>query len=390
MSLPIAQESPLNSLFSLKSQYEHELIETDAKAKTLREQIEHINALLFHQLLPSNSTTDTAPLQTHIETPATELLLSAQDAPLLNRLAPAPDNEEVPTPSETSKQTPTSKTPTPKPASPKGKRNLPRSMRPSYRKLTRLTAITRVMKKHQGKEVTADLLTKELFGTLKAAEHKAETKRLKTMLYKGEKEKLWQKGKTPSTYIIKEEKKNSKGSDNKKVAPAKRSTTKAKATKLQSSKVRNSLPLQQAFKGLQKHEAITAVLEKHRGTALHQDAIIEMLYGQLSPEEFKAERPRTKTALQAGVKTKKWQKSRKPACFQLPKTTKPAATKKTEPKAKVSKTVAEKAPATAATSGSATKPKRGPKANSSKAKTSPKSKATPTRKKATRGRTKKA
>ena len=209
-------------------------------------------------------------------------------------------------------------------------------------------------------------------------------------LYKGEQQKLWQKGKTPSTYIIKEEKKSSKGSGSKKVAPAKRSTTKAKATKPQSSKVRNSLPLKQAFKGLQKHEAITAVLEKHRGTELHQDAIIEMLYGQLSPEEFKAERPRTKTALQAGVKTKKWQKSRKPACFQLPKTTKPTATKKTAPKAKVSKTVAEKAPATAATSGSTTKPKRGPKASSSKAKTSPKSKATPTRKKATGGRTKKA
>ncbi len=193
------------------------------------------------------------------------------------------------------------------------------------------------------------------------------------MLYKGEKDKLWQKGKAPSSYIIQVEKKNSKGSDSKKVSTAKRSTTKAKATKPQSTKVRISLPLQPAFKGLQKHEAITAVLEKHRGTALHQDAIIEMLYGQLSPEAMKAERPRTKTALQAGVKTKKWQKSRKPACFQLPKNTKAAATKKTEqPKAKT-KSVAEKKPA-AATSGSKTKPKTGPKAAATK-KIEPKAKA---------------
>jgi NADH dehydrogenase FAD-containing subunit len=50
---------------------------------------------------------------------------------------------------------------------------------------------------------------------------------------------------------------------------------------------------------------------------LHHDTIIQTLYGDLSPEELKAERTRIKTALLTGVKDGKWQKASVPSNYLL-------------------------------------------------------------------------
>ena len=50
---------------------------------------------------------------------------------------------------------------------------------------------------------------------------------------------------------------------------------------------------------------------------MHQDTIIQTLYGDLSIADLKAERSRMDTALRRGVKDQKWQKASVPASYVL-------------------------------------------------------------------------
>jgi hypothetical protein len=72
---------------------------------------------------------------------------------------------------------------------------------------------------------------------------------------------------------------------------------------------RNSFPLLPAYQGKTKLEAISTVLNKHQGKVMHQDSIIQELYGALSPDALKVERLRMKAALFQGVQKKLWQKA---------------------------------------------------------------------------------
>ena len=98
-------------------------------------------------------------------------------------------------------------------------------------------------------------------------------------------------------------------------APA---STKTKTTTQQKAKAkptpapaksRRSLEVLPVFQGLKKWEAIAQILAQQSGEVLSQDTIIQMLYGNLSTEDIKAERVRIKTALLTGVKDGKWQKA---------------------------------------------------------------------------------
>ncbi|HEY9826633.1 MAG TPA: hypothetical protein V6D19_14405 [Stenomitos sp.] len=98
-----------------------------------------------------------------------------------------------------------------------------------------------------------------------------------------------------------------------KTKAAEAKTTATEAIKPKSK--RNSLPLLPIYNGLGKLEAISKILEENRGEVLHHDIIIRRLYGELSPEDLKAERVRIKTAMLTGVKQKRWQKAPKPSSY---------------------------------------------------------------------------
>jgi hypothetical protein len=163
-------------------------------------------------------------------------------------------------------------------------------------------------------------------------------------------------------------------------------TTKAEAAiapldppmlKIDSAKKRNSLTILPAFEGMTKLDAIATVLEQNLGEVLHQDTIIQMLYGDLSLEELKKERVRMDTLLRNGVKNNKWKKAPVPASYVLEATAAGAKPKRPgrkseptkEPKPKPQpEPVAEVAPAKA----KAAKPKPGRKPAVGKAKASQK------------------
>lgn len=92
-----------------------------------------------------------------------------------------------------------------------------------------------------------------------------------------------------------------------------------------------SLP---AYQGKTKLEAIGTILKEHQGKVMHQDDIIQELYGELSPEAFKIEQLRMRAALIQGIKKKLWQKAPIRSSYILKASTQATspAQPKTEPK----------------------------------------------------------
>jgi hypothetical protein len=293
-----------DSLIALKSQYERSLTEASTNASHLREQLSHVNALLLNQLLQGNRVVP-------------QLTQSAAEVPVVEAIAPAPAQSLAASPAA---EAPASDTPNPKasprqskataePALASGKRST-RPLLPAYRGMTRLEAIVQVLEASAGEEVSINALIHALFGALSATEHKTERKRLITLLFKGEKRGLWRKGSETLSYVI---------SASRAKAPAKAKSTaqpKAKAKPTTApAKSHRSLEVLPAYQGMSKREAITQILDQRSGEVLHQDTIIQTLYGDLSLQDLKDERVRIKTALLTGVKDGKWQKAFEPSSY---------------------------------------------------------------------------
>ncbi|MCG9890320.1 MAG: hypothetical protein MH252_04525, partial [Thermosynechococcaceae cyanobacterium MS004] len=68
-------------------------------------------------------------------------------------------------------------------------------------------------------------------------------------------------------------------------------------------------PLLPAYAGKTKLEAIALVLSEQMGKAVHQDRILEQLYGDLSPEQRKVESGRLRASLFQGVRKNLWQRA---------------------------------------------------------------------------------
>lgn len=372
MTVNSSEQTSIDLLITLKSQYEYALTETDTKAAYLREQLSHVNALLLNQLLPSG---ETRPLQAHIE-PAADLTLSSPAdaldhpalAPSLTATASVQSSSNA-LESQPSAQKQANAKATPSDSSGKAvskRSSLP--LLPAYQGLRKLEAISQVLEAAQGQEVTIDNIVQTLYGNLSAAAHKAERLRMKTAMFQGVQKKLWQKAVTPSSYLIEA----SKGKNQKQTPKAaaasngngvvatseaaqssqpsagkKASTPKVKSDKTTASK-RNSLPLLPEYEGMKKLDAIGLVLEKYLGEVLHHDTIIQTLYGDLSPEDLKAERVRIKTALLTGVKNKRWDKAPKPSSYLLRSGTAQSKPKSSATAAKTSASKAQKKKATSA------------------------------------------
>jgi hypothetical protein len=347
MTVSSPEQTLVNNLITLKTQYEQALTEADTISAHYREQLSHVNALLLNQIGSGNGL---APFQTHIKSaePILDAIAALQESTDINRLTLAPAKtvvEASPTPPEVA--------PKPKQAkaqpSPAVGGRTPRELLPIHQGLKRLDAIAKVFQSHQGEEVTIDTLTEQLFGNLSTEAHKAERLKLRTLLYQGEQRGLWTKGDAASTYVIKVSGQATAKTVAQPKATAKAAVPRAQAKAPKASPVtatpkkRISLPLLSSFDGMTKLEAIASVLEKNRGEVLHHDTIIQSLYGDLNLEEIKAERVRIKTALLGGVKNEKWQKASVASSYFLPEASAGAKSKAPGRKPKASKSPNPKA-----------------------------------------------
>jgi hypothetical protein len=97
--------------------------------------------------------------------------------------------------------------------------------------------------------------------------------------------------------------------------PQKRTFIKAISKTEKPKSKRNSLALLPVYQGLQKREAIAKVLNAERNQEVTIDGVVQLLYGNLSAAEHKAERLRMKTALFQGVKQGMWRKATTPSSY---------------------------------------------------------------------------
>lgn len=72
-----------------------------------------------------------------------------------------------------------------------------------------------------------------------------------------------------------------------------------------------SLPLLPIYAGLNKLEAIAKVLTEQAGHVLHQDTILQLLYGDISPEQLTEAGRRIRASLYQGVTKGLWEKAPK-------------------------------------------------------------------------------
>ena len=290
-----------DALIELRRHYEQIIAQSEFQVTQASAQLKRIDALLVDGLLQG----DTPPLSAVIEPEE----LPAISAALLSSGPVSPTDLE-------SQQTESSPASTAKSApapEPTVSDRTPRPLRPDYEGLKRLEAIAKALQTTSGQDMKIDSLIQELFGTLSSADQKSERKRLNTLLYKGEKLGLWQKGSSPSSYRIDAQSfpSGSSGSKIETVSSKIEAAPKTKRTRSSKTGGRDSLPMLPQFEGMTKLEAISSVLGEQSGHVLHQDSIIQLLYGDLSPEVLSEETRRLRASLFQGVRKGLWQKAPK-------------------------------------------------------------------------------
>ena len=281
------------ALLELRQHYESRstTAQSQSQGTDVSELLQHIDALLLSELIRTQES-DAFPAQ-----------LSPQNPPTLPSAPPTVSTESA-TPSKTDSESITKVKSPPEKTSDR----TPRELQPAYAGLKRFDAITQALQKTPGQEVTTNRLIEELFGSLSPSEQKSEQKRLNTLLYNGEKKGLWQKGTAPSSYRI--GKATATKTAPKPTVDPTASTSEPPAPKQPSSMTRTGqLQLLSEFEGMSKLAAISKVLTDQAGQVLHQDSIIELLYGELSPEVLKAETKKLRASLFQGASRGLWDKA---------------------------------------------------------------------------------
>ena len=302
------------ALLELRQHYESRstTAQSQSQGTDVSELLQHIDDLLLSELI---RTQDLNVFQAQ---------LAAQNPPALPSAPPAVFSEFV-TPSRAESES-IAKV---EPSQEKTSDRTPRELQPAYAGLKRFEAITQALQKTPGQEVTTNRLIEELFGSLSPSEQKSEQKRLNTLLYNGEKKGLWQKGKAPSTYRVGKTtaaKTAPKPTDDPTV-----STSEPPApTQFGATTRAGQLQLLPEFEGMSKLAAISEVLSDHAGQVLHQDRIIELLYGELNPEVFKAETRKLRSSLFQGANKGLWDKAPNQPSNYLVKASKSRKAKPTE------------------------------------------------------------
>lgn len=337
MTEKTSNQSLVDNLVALKSQYESELTEAGSKATYYKEQLVHLNALLLDRLLPSQ---EFQTVQPQLERPEPVLSFTAQDKGANDRPSLPPASK-----AKVNSQAPASRV------------SLP--FLPQYQGLKKLEAIGQVMQGYVGQVLHQDTIIQLLFGDLSPAALKTERLRMKTALLQGVKKGLWSKAPKPSSYILKGSKAKSgqaaapatapKAASAKKKAtpksatassarqgkapktaarPAKAAKPSAKPARQASVKGRQTarskapgqspriiLPMHSDFTGLSKIEAVEKVMAENAGKPVHIDTIIDRLFGTLSPADAKAEKGRMKDVMNRGRDRKLWNKAPAPLSF---------------------------------------------------------------------------
>jgi hypothetical protein len=108
--------------------------------------------------------------------------------------------------------------------------------------------------------------------------------------------------------------------------PPKAPNTKTSTAKTKEPSSGKSFPMLLEYQGMTKIDAIAQVLTQQSDRVVHQDTIIQLLYGDLSPEELNLESRRMRASLFRGVDTGLWQRAPKQPSSYILKSAKESTT----------------------------------------------------------------
>ncbi len=207
-----------DSLIELRAHYELLLAEYEAKAVHVREQLNHINALLVDQLVPSSS----GALQASLESTENLLALEASFEPTVTEPKAADSFANQPSPAagiattstlvSTSPPRTSTNATTPKPAKSRRKRSPASTQQTAeskfttkvgariklpllapYEGMSKIDAVQKMMASCNGQVAHIHDIMTALFGQLEGEEWQAEKLRMKDTMTRGIRRQLWQK-----------------------------------------------------------------------------------------------------------------------------------------------------------------------------------------------------
>lgn len=308
----------LESLIALRNHYQGVNQECERKASHAREQLIHVNTLLVDQLVLPDNQQPVSIKASRVNQDAPPVLRGAD----MNREEPsleADEQEETNLPDKADEpkhltslvqsavvlsepvQSESSSVNSSSQRSPFSALKTP--MLPKYQQLTKSQAVERLLRENSGTILHVDYIVHALHGKLEPDAMKAERPRMYDTLSKGASKGLWDRvPDQASCYTI----------DLKLVAPLASQKTeqqsktssahKPQSTDKSSSKM---LPL---YQELNLVDAISVIVRENSGKILNIDFVARALYGELSGQALTKAKERVGKALWSGAKQKRWQR----------------------------------------------------------------------------------
>jgi hypothetical protein len=358
MSSNNTQSGFIKNLISLRDHYESVLSESERNAGHAREQLAHINALLVDQLVtpqgqlsaefsptaaplaligstqnsngapvakvrPTNFTSIPAEVEAfseddgYAEPELIDVPELLEPIPMANREAAKLEKPQISKPAASTSKRPTAQ----KTSKPRSKLKL----LPPYDTMSKIDAIAKLMQDHPGEILKTDQIIHHLHGELSTNDLKAERLRVRDVLKRGIKRKLWAKiADQDSTYTLdlkllksaakatsKSTPKSTASSPLKSEAVEKPSKKTANQSRLQAASVATSKPsdspvFRPEFVGKNLMDSVEKVMKANQGKAMNADAVAKVLFGELVGKALTDVKKRLNTIFSKGVQQKRW------------------------------------------------------------------------------------
>jgi hypothetical protein len=344
MALEQTSPSITDSLIALRDQYQAVLNDTESKANQVREQLNHINALLVDQLVPREAVSSTndwssrlrfAPTITEEtllvlqgepelisspatpEMPATELESFIAEEPIATRPGrkKAKSTAESAQPLRSKVGTARQGTPaTPSLGVGRYLRETALPLMEPYQGMSKINAVTKVMQERAGDVIHIDEIIRTLHGSLGGETLRLERGRMRNVMQRGLKQKLWErvKGRESSYRVPLMSAAKFQPTVQPIVSPvapaplapklAQPKTAAKKGAKVAELKVKSE------FQSGSFMESVEKVLQANKGKPMTAEAIAYALYGDIDAPTLKEERKRISDRLAKGVTFKRWQR----------------------------------------------------------------------------------
>ena len=267
-------------LSSLKEHYEAIIAENESKVVQAKEQLAHVSALLKGSILSTTTQGKTT------------------------RPAKTPKRKSKPASAKPAKKSVRAAR---KQAKPKKGPSMILTPLPPYQGVSKIEAVTKVFQENSGQVLHIDDVIERLFGDLSPEEAAAEKIRMKDVMARGVRRKLWSKApQLPLSYILKSSIETERTPRKKaKSRPPSRVTKRPAST---SSGRADRLKVKAAYRNQGMSEVLVGILQNNQGRPMTADDVLPILYGKLPARDIPLAKKRLHDLFYKGVKANRWKR----------------------------------------------------------------------------------